>query len=138
MGDHLIQKGWSETRTRKTIVTIGFLMGLLLIPAGLVKSANAAVALFIGAGLVGFGASNLLVFPQCCAPQQEIGLWTGMQNFAGNVGGIVAPLLTGVLIGRTGSYFPAFAIGALVLVLALASYWLIVGELRLLGPTGVQ
>jgi len=130
LGDYLIQRGWNETRTRKGIVSIGFMMGSFLIPAALVKSANMAAVLVIGAGLVGFGASNLLVFPQACAPKQEVGVWTGMQNFAGNIGGIIAPLLTGFLISRTGSYFSAFALGVLILVLGLVSYWFVVGELR--------
>lgn len=130
LGDYLIQRGWNETRTRKGIVTLGFLMGAFLIPAALVKSASLAGLLVIGAGLVGFGASNLLVFPQACAPGHEVGVWTGLQNFAGNVGGIIAPLLTGFLISETGSYFPAFALGALILTLGLASYWLVVGQLK--------
>ncbi|MDE3179298.1 MAG: MFS transporter [Acidobacteriota bacterium] len=133
LGDHLIQRGWNETRTRKGIVTLGFLMGAFLIPAALVKSASLAGLLVIGAGLVGFGASNLLVFPQACAPGREVGVWTGFQNFAGNVGGILAPLLTGFLISETGSYFPAFALGALILAFGLASYWLVVGQLEPLG-----
>lgn len=130
LSDYLIQRGWKESRTRKMIVTIAFGMGWFLIPAALVKSANTAALLVIGAGLVGFGGSNLLVFPQCCAPAPEVGIWTGMQNFAGNIGGIVAPLLTGFLVSITGSYFLPFVLGTLILVLGLASYWFIVGELR--------
>lgn len=130
LGDYLIQRGWNESRTRKMIVTVAFGMGWFLIPAALVKSANTAALLVIGAGLVGFGGSNLLVFPQACAPEPEVGIWTGMQNFAGNIGGIVAPLLTGFLISLTGSYFLPFALGTLILALGLASYWFIVGELR--------
>jgi len=73
---------------------------------------------------------NLLVILQSCAPQEEIGLWTGIENFAGNLAGILAPLVTGFLISRTGSYLPGFALAAIILIAGLLSYWLIVGELK--------
>ena len=131
IADRLIRAGWDETRTRKGIVTIAFLTGLLLIPASRVESANAAIALVIGASLVGLATGNLLVILQSCAPPEEVGVWTGFENFAGNIGGIVAPLLTGLLISRTGSYAPAFALAAGVLVTGLLAYWFVVGKL---GP----
>lgn len=134
IADRLIRFGWDETRTRKGMVTVAFLTGLLLIPAARVESANAAIALVIGGSLVGLSTGNLLVILQSCAPPEEIGVWTGMENFAGNIAGILAPLVTGFLISRTGSYAPAFALAAIVLVTGLLAYWLIVGELKPAGP----
>ena len=130
IADRLIRRGWDETRTRKGIVTMAFVTGLLLIPAARVESAEAALALIIGASLVGLSTGNLLVILQSCAPHEEVGVWTGFENFAGNIGGILAPLLTGFLISRTGSYSPGFILAALVLVTGLLSYWLIVGDLN--------
>ncbi len=130
IADRLIRFGWDETRTRKGMVTIAFLSGLLLIPASRVESANTAIALVVGASLVGLSIGNLLVILQTCAPPEQVGVWTGMQNFAGNIGGIIAPLVTGLLIRETGSYAPAFALAAVVLVTGLLAYWLIVGELK--------
>jgi ACS family D-galactonate transporter-like MFS transporter len=130
LADKLIGRGWNETRTRKGIVTVAFLTGLLLIPAARVQTANAAVALVVGASLVGLATGNLLVILQSCAPPDEVGMWTGIENFTGNIGGILAPLVTGFLIERTGSYFPGFALAALVLVAGLLAYWFIVGELK--------
>jgi ACS family D-galactonate transporter-like MFS transporter len=130
VADRLIRFGWDETRTRKGMVTIAFLSGLLLIPASRVESANAAIALLVGASLVGLSIGNLLVILQTCAPPEQVGVWTGMQNFAGNIGGIIAPLVTGLLIRETGSYAPAFALAAGVLVTGLLAYWFIVGRLK--------
>ncbi len=59
----------------------------------------------------------------------EVGIWTGVQNFAGNIAGSVAPLTTGFLISWTGSYFPGFALAAVTLVAGLLAYWFIVGPL---------
>jgi MFS family permease len=130
LADRLIQKGWDETRTRKAVVTAAFVTGLLLIPAARVESAGAAIALIVGGSLVGLATGNLLVILQLCAPADQIGLWTGIENFVGNIGGILAPLLTGFLISRTGSYSPGFALAAIILVAGLLSYWLIVGDLK--------
>lgn len=130
IADRLIQHGWDETRTRKMVVTAGFATGLLLIPASRVQSPTAAIALIIGGSLVGLATANLLVILQSCAPPTEIGLWTGIENFFGNVAGIIAPLVTGILISRTGSYAPGFATAAIMLIASLAAYWFIVGELK--------
>ncbi|HXJ91723.1 MAG TPA: MFS transporter [Terriglobia bacterium] len=130
IADKLIRRGWDETRTRKGIVAVAFLTGLLLIPASRVHSANAAVALIAGASLVGLATGNLIVILQCCAPPEDVGLWTGFENFAGNIGGVLAPLITGLLISRTGSYAPGFALAAITLAAGVLCYWFIVGELR--------
>lgn len=130
IADRLVRLGWNETRTRKGMVTIAFLTGLLLIPAARVASATAAIWLVAGASLVGLAVGNLFAIVQSCAPPDEVGLWTGWENFAGNIGGVIAPLATGLLISRTGSYFPGFALAVFVLVTGLLAYWFIVGELK--------
>jgi ACS family D-galactonate transporter-like MFS transporter len=130
IADRLIRYGYDETRTRKGLVTAGFLTGLLLIPAEHVASATAAIWLIVGASLVGLATGNLIVILQCCAPTEKVGLWTGFENFSGNIAGILAPLLTGILISRTGSYSPGFQLAVVVLLCGLASYWFIVGELK--------
>ncbi len=129
IADRLIAYGWNETRTRKGIVTVAFLTGLLLFPASRVQNANTAVALLAAASLVGLATGNLLVILQCCAPPEDVGLWTGFENFTGNLGGVLAPLLTGFLISRTGSYAPGFALAAIVLLAGIFCYWFIVGDL---------
>ena len=130
LADSLIRVGWNETIVRKTIVTIAFLSGLLLIPATRVHNQVIAIWLFAGAALVGLSLGNIFVFPQCCAPKGETGVWAGCQNFVGNLGGVVAPIATGFLIAHTGSYSAGFTLGALVLVAGIVPYWLILGELR--------
>ena len=46
----------------------------------------------IGASLVGLATGNLLTILQSCAPPEAVGIWTGAENFAGNLAGIIAPL----------------------------------------------
>ena len=130
IGDYLIRRGMNETRARKMIVTVALLSGLLLIPAVLIENPQIAIALIIGACFAGLAMGNLIAMVQNIAPAREVAAWAGLQNFAGNVGGILAPLVTGLLISRTGSYMPGFVIAALVLVAGLLPYWFVVGELK--------
>ena len=116
IADCLIRWGWDETRTRKGIVTVAFLTGLLLIPSAWVTGAETALALIAGASLVGTAAANLLVIVQSCAPAEEVGVWTGMENFLGNTAGAIAPIATGILVAWTGSYLPGFALAVSVLL----------------------
>jgi nitrate/nitrite transporter NarK len=129
MVDRLIGWGWDETRSRKGLITVAFITGLLLIPAARVQGAHAAIILIMGASLVGLATGNLFAILQSCAPPEDVGVWTGFENFAGNLGGIIAPAATGFLIARTGSYLPGFVLAALVLLTGLLAYWFVVGKL---------
>ena len=120
---------YGETRARKGIVTVAFMMGLSLIPAARVNSPAAAVALIIGGCLVGLATGNLLVILQRCAPPEQIGLWTGVYNTVGNVAGILSPIITGVLIAKTGSYTPPFVLAAALIALGPLAFWFVVGDL---------
>jgi MFS transporter, ACS family, D-galactonate transporter len=137
IADRLVAAGWDETRTRKGIITVAFLTGLLLIPAAHVTSANAALLFIIGGCLVGLSTANMLVILQHCAPPNEIGLWTGIYNFIGNIAGILAPLATGYIIKKTGSYTPPFVLAAVALAAGQLSFWFIVGPLRPRSTTTV-
>jgi ACS family D-galactonate transporter-like MFS transporter len=86
--------------------------------------------LLAGASLVGLSSANALVILQDCAPLGEVGAWAGAANFIGNLGGVLSPLVTGILISRTGAYFPGFALAPLVLIAGVLPYWLLVGDLK--------
>jgi MFS family permease len=133
IADSLIRRGWNETRTRKGIVTGAFFMSLFLVAAMRTSDTPMALALLVGASLVGLATGNLLAILQCCAPFEKVGIWTGAENFAGNLAGIVAPLAVGLLIKRNGSYVPGFELGVIVLLVGLLAYWFVVGELK---PSG--
>ncbi|MFO1501119.1 MAG: MFS transporter [Verrucomicrobiota bacterium] len=135
IADSLVRAGWDETRTRKGIVTLAFLTGLLLIPAALAESANMALLLLMLGCLVGLSTANQLVILQSCAPPEQVGLWTGIYNFVGNLAGIIAPLVTGLLIQEYGSYTPAFVLAAVMIAAGQLSYWFLVGDLKKQTPS---
>jgi MFS transporter, ACS family, D-galactonate transporter len=130
IADSLIRHGWDETATRKTIVAIAFSMGVFLIAAMRTAHIGAAIVLLIGACLVGLSTGNLLAILQSCAPSEAVGVWTGAENFAGNLAGIIAPLAVGFLITSYGSYVPGFELASVVLLAGVLAYWFIVGDLK--------
>jgi ACS family D-galactonate transporter-like MFS transporter len=130
VSDRLVRHGWNETRVRKGMITLGFATGLMLIPAALVGNLTASIVLLAGGSLVGFSSPNILVVFQSCAPHGEVGMWMGFGNFIGNIGGVLSPLLTGILISRTGSYVPGFALAPIILVAGLLAFWFVVGDLK--------
>lgn len=136
IADRLIRAGWSEARARKTVVTFAFSTSLLLLLGGRAPGDAAAISFIAGASMVGLATGNLFAMLQRIAPPGEVGFWSGILNFAGNLSGIVAPVATGVLIERTGSYFPGFAVAVAVLLAGLPAYWFIVGDLKRAAARG--
>jgi len=126
LADRLIAIGWDETSARKAVVTAAFLTSILLIPAGLVAATNSAVLLLGGASLVGLSSGNLYALVQRISYGRDVGFSIGVFNLAGNLSGVVAPLVTGVIIAQTGSYFPAFVVAVAILLAVLPAYWLMV------------
>ena len=130
IADTLIRRGWDETRTRKGFVTIAFAMGVFLIGAMRTAHTGLAICLLIGACLAGLATGNLLAILQSCAPSEGVGIWTGAENFAGNLAGIIAPLAVGFLITSYGSYVPGFELASIILFVGVLAYWFVVGELK--------
>ncbi len=130
IADRLVALGYNERRSRKAVVTVAFFSSLMLLVAGRTAGDTAAVLMIGAASLVGLSTGNLYVLTSSSAPEGAVGMWMGFLNFVGNISGVVAPIVTGVLIQRTGSYYPGFALAVGVLLLALPAYWWIVGEKR--------
>jgi len=130
IADRLIVFGLKEHLARKAVVTAAFLSSIMLLFAAHTASDMTAVLMIAAASLVGLATGNLYSLTANVAPEESIGVWIGFLNFAGNLSGAAAPLVTGILLQRTGSYFPGFLVAVIILHLALPAYWLIVGDTR--------
>ena len=51
-------------------------------------------------------------------------------NFANNMMGVVAPIVTGFVVGRTHSFVDAFLVAGLVLVAGVASFLFLLGPIQ--------
>uniref|UniRef100_Q01ZA5 Major facilitator superfamily MFS_1 n=1 Tax=Solibacter usitatus (strain Ellin6076) TaxID=234267 RepID=Q01ZA5_SOLUE len=113
LSDRLIARGGSPTRVRKTFAGLGLTGATFLIPVVLVKDANISMALLTLACLFfGIYTSNLFAISQTLAGPAAAGKWTSFQNGFGNLAGVLAPTLTGLVVDRTGEFYWAFVVAA--------------------------
>jgi MFS transporter, ACS family, D-galactonate transporter len=129
IADQMIRNGRDPGRTRKGLISIAFLSGLLIIPAAQAATANTALLFLMGSCLVGLSTANQLVLLQACTPPERLGLAVGVYNFVGNIAGVLAPIVTGFVIQHSGSYTPAFVLAAVAMALSQFAYWFIVGPI---------
>jgi dipeptide/tripeptide permease len=114
---------------RKTFITIGFAIALAIVPAGLVEDNGASVwLLLLSLCGIGLAAPNTWSITQACCTKGLVGTVSGIQNFGGNVAGIIAPWLTGAIAYRTGSFAAAFGVCGGVLVAGALAYWLLMND----------
>lgn len=120
--DRLAARSASVARLRRAFLIAGLLVTGLAMPFTVAPSpwisAVSLVAAFTGIGIY---VSNCWAFTQTLAGQ-AVGRWTGMQNAFANLGGVIAPALTGFLVEKTGAFFPAMMASASVLLAGAAVY----------------
>jgi MFS family permease len=125
--DRLIARGADAARVRKAFTIAGFVVASTEVFGAL--SSSTAVSLFFAvvslAGL-GLATANYWALTQTLVPGASIGRIAGAQNFASNVSGIVAPLLTGWLKQATGSYEAPMQAIWVLLVIGIGCYVLLV------------
>lgn len=123
ISDRWISSGATPTRVRKSIVSGGLLFSTVILPVAVVEDRAVSVALLLLA-CAGFGTytSNHWAITQTLAGPLAAGRWTGLQNGIGNLSGIAASWLTGVVVERTHSFPPAF-VAAAAFALAGACLW---------------
>ena len=134
LSDLWIKRGGTPTLVRKTFTVSGLLMCLLFLPAVLVRDPVISMVLLTVATLsFGMPSSNVFAMTQTIAGPRMTGKWTGMQNGFGNLAGVVAPWLTGVIVAKTGSFYLAFVAVSLVALAGAASFLFLVGRVELVA-----
>ncbi|MGH7043479.1 MAG: MFS transporter [Acetobacteraceae bacterium] len=129
--DTLIRRGRDETRVRKTVLVIGMLVGLAVLGAVFTTTALWAI-LWISIALGGLAAAAPVGWslPSLIAPKGGAGTVGGIMNFAGNLMGVAAPVVTGYIAGRTHSFSGAFLAAAIVLLIGIVSYVWLLGRIE--------
>ena len=130
VSDGLIRRTGSATLGRKLPVIAGLLLTSTMVLANFTSS-NALVIAIMSVAFFGQGMGNLgWTLISDVAPKSMIGLTGGLFNLCANLAGIVTPIVIGVVVGRTGSFYGALAyIGALGL-LGAAAYAFILGPVE--------
>jgi MFS family permease len=126
-----IAAGVPVTRVRKTctVAGLGCATIVMLVPA--LSSITAAIAVLLLASIAyGVFSSSHWTITQTIAGPLAVGRWSGMQNFAGNLAGVVAPALTGFVVQTTGHFFWAFAATGIVTIVGALGYLLGLGTVE--------
>lgn len=135
--DRLLRLGWSATRARKTCLIGGMVMASSIGISAFVSNVYLCLALFslAYASLSFTGANTWTVVSEMAPTPGHVASMGGIQNFAGNLAGIMITTFTGVMLTLTkGSFLvPLAAAGGLCVVGAL-SYLFIVGKVEPLPP----
>jgi len=130
LSDRWIAAGATVNRVRKTFVVAtlilsaaGLLAGGVLPPSGAIAS---LFAVAVGLGAVG---PHIFASAQTLAGPQGAGKWVGVQNAFGNFAGILGPIITGIIVDRTGGFEGAFVLAAAVTLTGVVGYGLIVSKI---------
>jgi MFS family permease len=102
------------------VAGIGCMAGMVLLPV-----TGSIISLFILQIFVGFSSPGIYAIPQIMAGPKASGSWVGIQNAVGNIAGLIAPAITGILVDQTGRFDLAFAVVAGVNVFGLIG-WLVI------------
>jgi MFS transporter, ACS family, D-galactonate transporter len=131
LSDRWIADGPSATGVRKSLLVCGLAgAGVSLTLCVVLKPSLSVVLLLVAT--VFYGICNPLLFAgaQTLAGPRAAGQWMGFQNFVGNLAGIVAPALTGLLVDRTGFFFWPFAITGAMTAIGSLSWIFLVGSIE--------
>jgi ACS family D-galactonate transporter-like MFS transporter len=130
VSDMIIRRTGSATLGRKLPILSGLLLASTIVIANFVDSDQVVIAVlsvaFFGQGMVNLGWTLITDV----APKRLIGLTGGVFNLCANLAGIITPIVIGVIVGATGSFFFALAYIAVVAIIGALSYIFIVGEVK--------
>jgi MFS family permease len=125
ISDHLIARGASVTRVRKTVLVGGLSVASSLVFIAVSACSPLVTIAILFFSCIGYGAyaSNHWAVSQTLAGPAMAGRWTSVQNGVGNLAGIAAPWVAGAIVQRNGSSRLAFFITGIVALIG-ALLWL--------------
>lgn len=130
--DRMIQKKISVTIARKAPLCIGMLVSSVIILSVFVNSVWAAVLLLtISYSALISASPGIWAIPgDLSKTKDSVGTIGGIQNTFSNMAGIIAPIVTGYLIGKTGSFTIPIILAGILAIVGAVSYWFVVGKLE--------
>jgi ACS family hexuronate transporter-like MFS transporter len=130
LSSHLIRRGWTVNRARKTVFVMGGCLCLLAVTIPFAPSAGTAIAIICLASLgINAMAANLMGLIADLFPQQILARISGMTGVGDGIVSMLMMLLAGMVIDRF-SYTPVFIAVGLLPVLSLTALMVLVGVIR--------
>jgi MFS transporter, ACS family, D-galactonate transporter len=128
LSDRLISRGRSVNNVRKSFVVSGLVMCALPLVMSAVAANGLSIVLLVTA-FVCLYSSNVWAITQTLAGPNAAGCWTGLQNSIANLGSLIAPIVTGWIVKETGSFFLAFVVASVYMLISGAMYLFLVGPI---------
>jgi MFS family permease len=130
LSDRWLAAGGSVTLVRKSIIIAGHVLTATAMLGCMLGNAQVAVASLFLAGIsFGFNSPCLYAIGQTLAGPRGAGKWIGFQNCIGNLAGIVAPIITGAVVDRTGEFTWAFAVAGGVALTGVLGWTAMIGKI---------
>lgn len=129
--DHLIAKGRNESVVRKTVLVVGMTFGLAVF--GATQTTDPVWAIFwisIALGGLASAAPVGWSLPSLIAPKGGAGTIGGIMNFANNLMGAAAPIVTGYIVGATNSFSNAFLVAGVILLIGIFCFVFVMGKIE--------
>lgn len=131
VSDRWLRAGASSNRVRKTALLTGLAGVAVCMSACALAGPLGSLVAMAGCGVcLGIAIPALYATAQTLAGPEAAARWFGVQNFFGNFAGISAPMLTGAMVDRTGSFSSAFLIAAALALVGMIAYGLIVRRIE--------
>lgn len=129
--DHLVAKGKNESMVRKTVLVVGMTFGLAVF--GATQTTDPVWAIFwisIALGGLASAAPVGWSLPSLIAPKGGAGTIGGIMNFANNLMGAAAPIVTGYIVGATNSFSNAFLVAGVILLIGIFCFVFVLGKIE--------
>lgn len=130
ISDWLLKKTGNVTTARKMPLLFGMLLATLIIACNYAGSQQMVILLmslaFFGKGVASLGWAMI----SDTSPRQLIGVTGGIFNMAGNMAGVVMPIVVGYIVQATHSYDLALVFVGAHCILTILCYFLIVQKIE--------
>lgn len=141
--DHLIRRGHDANRVRRTVLLAGMVFGLGILGASHASTALGAIG-WISLSIGGLSAQAPVGWsiPSLIVGRGNVGRVGGIMNFANQLSGLSAPIVTGYLVHARMEGW-VFGIAGIYLLVGIAAYIFLLGRIEpvavgRLEPTSVS
>ncbi|MBV6423235.1 MAG: putative glucarate transporter [Steroidobacteraceae bacterium] len=130
LSDAIIMRTGSANWGRKLPIIIGLLLASMIVLANFVNGDRLVIGI-MSIAFLGQGMGNLgWTLVSDISPRSMFGLTGGIFNFCTNLSGITTPIIVGLILAGTGSFYSALAFIALLALLGALTYIFVIGDVH--------
>lgn len=125
-----VRRGYSAMESKKRVLIFSALAcGAILCLIPFVQNLlQAEIVLSLSLGLIAIIQSQAWALTSDIVPDTHAARFGSIMNFGGYFGGALAPVITGIIVDRTGSYSPSFIIAGVIAALGAIFFSTLIRE----------